>query len=166
MASINKVNYGLKVTETHHALTTEVSCNGKCTVTYGRLIPANVQFIALNKASKYAILPAKGECIVVTYVLLRNERVAPHHHVWLTKNAFPIAAFARYPVRKRLTKEGPDPMGEDPDMKDLRKCAEEVVHKTSSSSARPPEVREQRERDGHMPKLPDCPVCVEDMDLW
>ena len=27
---------------------------------------------------------------------------------------------------------------------------------------RPPEVWEQRERDGHMPKLPDCPVCVEE----
>ena len=28
--------------------------------------------------------------------------------------------------------------------------------------AKPPEVWEQHERDGHMPKFPDCPVCVEE----
>ena len=28
--------------------------------------------------------------------------------------------------------------------------------------SRTPEVWEQRERDGHMPKFPDCPVCVQE----
>ena len=47
-------------------------------------------------------------------------------------------------------------------MKESRECAEEVVDKTSSPSIRPPEVWEQHERDGHMPKLSDCPICVEE----
>ena len=33
---------------------------------------------------------------------------------------------------------------------------------TSSPSTRPLEVWEQRERDGHMLELPDCPVCVQE----
>ena len=100
----------------------------------------------------------------MTYVLLRNEHIASKQQVLLTKNAFPVPAFA-YLVRKRLTKKGPDPMGEDPEMKELRECAEEleeVVRKTTSPAKRPPEVSEQHARDGHMPKLPGCPVCVEE----
>ena len=46
-------------------------------------------------------------------------------------------------------------------MKELRECAEEVVDTTSSPSTRPLEVWEQNERDGHMPELPDCPVCAQ-----
>ena len=53
-------------------------------------------------------------------------------------------------------------MGEEPDVKELRECAEEAVHKISLPSARPPEVWEQHGRDGHVPKLPHCPVCVEE----
>ena len=34
----------------------------------GYLIPANNQFVALNKTNKYNIVPAKGERIVVTYL--------------------------------------------------------------------------------------------------
>ena len=41
-------------------------CKGKYKVTGGRLTPANNQLIALNKASKYSILHAKGERIAVT----------------------------------------------------------------------------------------------------
>ena len=40
--------------------------------------PANNQFTALNNTSKYAIMPAKGERVVITYVLLRNEHVVSY----------------------------------------------------------------------------------------
>ena len=53
-------------------------------------------------------------------------------------------------------------MEEDPDVKELRECAEEAVGTTSAPSTRPPQVWEQNERDGHVPKLPDCPVCVHE----
>ena len=59
--------------------------------------------------SKYANLPAKGARVVVTYVPLRNEHIASYQRVLLTKNAFSVPALT-YPVRKRLTKKGPDPM--------------------------------------------------------
>ena len=65
-----------------------------------------------------------------------------------------------YPVRKRLTKKGPDPYEEDVDMKELRECADEALDSTTPVPDRPPEVWKQHERDGHMPKLPDRPVCV------
>ena len=54
----------------------EVCRKDKYPVTDGHLVPANNQSIALNKASKYAILPAKRERTVVTHVLLQNEHVA------------------------------------------------------------------------------------------
>ena len=47
-------------------------------------------------------------------------------------------------------------------MKDLLECAEDVLDKTSSMPARPPKAWEQHEREGHMPKLSDCPICVEE----
>ena len=47
-------------------------------------------------------------------------------------------------------------------MKELPECDEEVIDKITSTPARPPEVWEQRERDGRIPKLPDCPACVEE----
>ena len=37
----------------------------------GYLIPANNQFLALSPTTKYSIVPAKGERIVVTCILLR-----------------------------------------------------------------------------------------------
>ena len=79
----------------------------------------------------------------------------------LTKNSFPEPAFA-YPVRKRLTKKGPDPYEEDVDMKELRTCANKTLDAKPHAPYRAPEVWEQHEGDGHMPKLPDCPVCVEE----
>ena len=47
-------------------------------------------------------------------------------------------------------------------MKELRECADEALDGTAPAPDRPPEVWEQCELDGHMPKLPDCPVCVEE----
>ena len=64
---------------------------------------------------------------------MKPEHIASYQHVLLTKKSPALA----YPVRKRVTKKGPD-------------------------SARPPEVWEQHERDGHMPKFPDRPVCVQE----
>ena len=128
----------------------------------GSLTLANNQFIALNQTTKYSILSAKGERIVVTYILMKPEHIASYQHVLLTKKSFPVPAFAypfAYPVRKRLTKKGPDPYEEDVDMKELRTCADETLDAKPPVPHRPPEVWEQHERDGPMPKLPDCPVC-------
>ena len=41
-------------------------------------------------------------------------------------------------------------------MKELRECADETLDKATQFQW------EQRERDGHMPKIPGCPVCVEE----
>ena len=92
---------------------------------------------------------------------MQSEHIASYHHVLLTKHSFPVRAFA-YPVRKRFTKKGPDPFPEDEDVKELRECADEALDKTTPGPARSPEVWEQHERDGHMPKLPDCPICAEE----
>ena len=80
--------------------------------------------------------------------------------VLLTKKSFPIPAFA-YLVRKRLIKKGPDSY-EDTDMKELRLCADDTMDTRTIVPARPPEVWEQQERDGHIPKFPDCQVCVQE----
>ena len=90
----------------------------------------------------------------MTYILMRREHIASYQHVLLTKNSFPV-----YPTRKRLTKKGPDPYEEDVDTKELRTCADETLDAKPPAPYRPPEVWEQRERDGHMPKVPDFPVC-------
>ena len=42
----------------------------KYKVTDGHLIPVDNQFVDLNLLQKYAIVPAKGDRIVITYVLL------------------------------------------------------------------------------------------------
>ena len=47
----------------------------KYKVTDGHLTPADNQFVALNPQHKYAIVPAKGDRTVVTYVPLK-----PEHH--------------------------------------------------------------------------------------
>ena len=139
----------------------EVCRNDKYQTSDGYLTPANNQFNALNKATKYSILPAKGERIVATYILMKPEHTAAYQHVLLTKKSLPVPAFA-YPVRKRITKKGPESYEEDVDMKDLQTCAEETLDAKPPVPCRPPEVWEQREWDGHMPKLPDCPVCVQE----
>ena len=46
-------------------------------------------------------------------------------------------------------------------MKELRLCADETMDTKLTIPSRAPEVWEQHERDGHMPKFPDCPVCVQ-----
>ena len=127
----------------------------------GYLIPSNNQFLALSPTSKYSIVPAKGERIVVTYIMLKSEHIASYQHVLLNKKNFPVPAFA-YPVRKRLTEKGPDPYEEDMDMKELRLCADDTMDTKLTIPSRAPEVWEQHERDGHMPKFPDCPVCVQE----
>ena len=91
----------------------------KYKVTDGHLIPADNQFVALSPFQKYAIVPAKGERIVIIYVLLKPEHVAAYQHALLTKHDFPVTPVA-YPTRKRLVRKGPDPHEEDPDMKKLR----------------------------------------------
>ena len=132
----------------------------KYKVTDGYLIPADNQFVDLNLLQKYAIVPAKGDRIVVTYVLLKSEHIASYQHALLTKHEFPVTPFA-YPVRKRLVKKGPDPSEESLDMKQLRLLGEHLTDKPVSST-RSPEEWEQHERNGHYPKLPDCPVCTEE----
>ena len=132
----------------------------KYKVTDGHLIPVDNQFVDMNLLQKYAIVPAKGDRIVITYVLLKPEHVASYQHALLTKNEFPVPPFA-YPTRKRLMKKGPDPYEEPLDMKQLRLLGEHLtdtpVHPTRSS-----DEWERHERNGHYPKLPDCPVCVEE----
>ena len=78
----------------------------------------------------------------------------------ITKHDFPVTPFA-YPIRKRLVKKGPDPYEEDPDMKHLRLLGEQMTDMPSQPT-RSPEEWEKHERNGHIPKLPDCPVCVEE----
>ena len=124
-------------------------------------MPANNQFLALNPTIKYSIVPAKGERIVVTYILMKPEHIASYQDVLLTKKSFPVPACA-YPVRKLLTKKGPDPYEEDTDMKGLRLCADDTMDTRTTVRGRTSEVWEQHERDGHMPKFPDCPVCVQE----
>ena len=114
----------------------------------------------LNLLQKYAIVPAKGDRVVITYVLLKPEHVASYQHALLTKNEFPVPPFA-YPTRKRLVKKGPDPHEESLDMKQLRLLGEHLTD-TPTHPTRPPEEWERHERNGHHPKLLDCPVCVEE----
>ena len=47
-------------------------------------------------------------------------------------------------------------------MKELRTCADETLDAKPPAPFRPPEVWEQHEHDGPLPKLPDCPDCVEE----
>ena len=61
----------------------------KYKVTDGHLIPADNQFVDLNPFHKYAIVPAKGDRIVITYVLLKPEHIAAYQHALLTKHDFP-----------------------------------------------------------------------------
>ena len=53
-------------------------------------------------------------------------------------------------------KKGPDPHEEN-----LRLLGEQLTD-TPSHPTRSPEEWETHERNGHLPKLPDCPVCVEE----
>ena len=47
-------------------------------------------------------------------------------------------------------------------MKELSLCADETMDTRTIVARRTPEVWGQHERDGHMPKFPDCPVCVQE----
>ena len=47
-------------------------------------------------------------------------------------------------------------------MKELRLCADDTMDARTTAPGRTPEVWEQHERDGHMPKFPDCPVCIQE----
>ena len=76
----------------YHALTYVAMISSKS------LTPANNQFIALNPTAKYTIMPAKGDRIVVTYILMKREHIASYQRVMLTKKSFPVPALA-YPVR-------------------------------------------------------------------
>ena len=58
-------------------------------------------------------------------------------------------------------KKGPDPYEESLDMKQLCLLGEHLTDKPASST-RAPEEWEKHERNGHHPKLPDCPVCIEE----
>ena len=95
----------------------EVCRQNKFQLKDGYLVLANNQFLALSPTTKYSIVSAKGERIVVTYILLKPKHIASYQHVLLNKKSFPVPAFA-YPVRKRLTKKGPHPYEEDTDMKE------------------------------------------------
>ena len=56
----------------------ELCRQNKYPVKDGYLTPANNQFLALSPTTKYSIMPAKGERIVVTYVLLKPEHIASY----------------------------------------------------------------------------------------
>ena len=83
--------FGQRVPEQHLA---QVPVPDKYKVTAGHLIPADNQFVALSPHHKYAIVPAKGDRIVVTHVLLKPEHVAAYQHALLTKHDFPVTPFA------------------------------------------------------------------------
>ena len=75
--------FGQRVLEQHHAQVNFLRIGpsiDKYKVTDGYLIPADNQFVALSPYQKYAIVPAKGDRIVVTYVLLKPEHVAAYQH--------------------------------------------------------------------------------------
>ena len=71
--------------------------NDKYQAVDGYLTPANNQLSALNKTAKKSILPANGERMVVTYILMRPEHIASFQYVLLKKHSFPVPAFA-YPA--------------------------------------------------------------------
>ena len=97
----------------------------------------------------------------MTYVLLKQSHIAAYQHDVLAKNEFPVPAFA-YPVRKHLTKNGPGPACEqDPEIDKLKDAIEKVLDEAEIEDQRPAAIWEQHERDGHLPKIPDCPVCLE-----
>ena len=150
--------FGQRVPELLHAHLPILSDTNK--VTDGHLIPVDNQFVDLNLLQKYAIVPAKGDRIVITYVLLKPEHVAAYQHALLTKHDFPVTPFA-FPIRKRLVKKGPDPCEETEDMKNLRLLGEQLTDKPSHPT-RSAEEWEKHERNGHIPKFPDCPVCIEE----
>ena len=59
-------------------------------------------------------------------------------------------------------KKGPDPFEEDQDMKELRLSGEQLTDMSSRPPTRSAEEWEKHERNGHLPKFPDCPVCLEE----
>ena len=69
---------------------------------------------------------------------MKSEHIASYQRVLLTKKSFLVPAFA-YPVRKRVTKKGPDPYEEDVDTKDLWTCADETLDAKPPVPYRPPE---------------------------
>ena len=83
----------------------EVGRNDKYQLKDGYLVPANNQFLALNPTTKYSIVPAKGERIVVTYILTKPEHIASCQHVLLTKKSFLAPAFGNIPRSQALDKE-------------------------------------------------------------
>ena len=107
-------------------------------------------------------MPAKGVRSVVFYVLIKSEHIASYQHEILTKDEFPAPASA-YPVRNALTKKGPDPsLLKDPEMKALTELVASTMDEPTGPPQRPARVWEEHEHNGHLPKLPDCPVCVEE----
>ena len=83
---------------------------------------------------------------MVSYILMKPEHIAAYQHVLLTKKSFPVPAFAD-PIRKRLTKKGPDSYEEDADMKDLRMCADETLDAKPPAPYRPPSGSNMNEID-------------------
>ena len=106
----------------------EVCRQDKYKVTDGYLTPANNQCIALNQTSKYSILPAKRgtHCCDLYF----DATTCYSHQAFLSNPGMCLP-------RKRLTKKGQDPFEEDPDVKELRDCAEEALDKTIPAPARP-----------------------------
>ena len=56
----------------------EVCRNAKYQPKDGYLVPANNQFLALSPTTKHSIVPAKGERMVVTYILTKPEHTPRH----------------------------------------------------------------------------------------
>ena len=76
---------------------------------------------------------------------MKPQHIASYQHVLLTNKSFPVPAFA-YP--------GPEPYEEDADMKEHRLCADDTMDTRTIVPDRPPEIWEQRERDGKVSRLP------------
>ena len=66
---------------------------GQYPVQDGDIVPVSNEFVSLLEGQKYANLPAKRVGIVITYVLLKQSRIAYYQHDILAKNEFPVSAF-------------------------------------------------------------------------
>ena len=81
--------------------------------------------------------------IVAFYVSIKSEHIAAYQHEILTKNEFHVPAFA-YPVRKRVTKKGPDTaLLDDPEIKALNDLAATNIEEPAALPHPPQHVWEE-----------------------
>ena len=129
-------------------------CNEKCPVQDGDVVPVSNQFVLLGDSQKYAILPPKGVRIVITYVLLKQSHIATYLQTSLPRTN---SQCLRLPTQceHALTKK-------DPEIDKRKDVVDKVLDEAATKDQHPARVWEQHKRDGHLPKFPDCPVCLEE----